>query len=170
MTDLQSKTPSAPDDANPLTKKASEEPKRLTQLRSRAEGLLSQPSRLKDTLSKIKQKESSRLNLSATDAKETIVLLSGLVRDFVDGRYRDIAPDTIIAALAALLYFLLPLDAIPDFILALGMIDDFAILAWVARHFREELDRYRDWQMSQPNLETESKSTQNPGANDQKPD
>jgi uncharacterized membrane protein YkvA (DUF1232 family) len=93
-----------------------------------------------------------------------------LVRDFVDGRYRDIAPDTIIAALAALLYFLLPLDAIPDFILALGMIDDFAILAWVARHFREELDRYRDWQMSQPNLETESKSTQDPGANDQKPD
>jgi hypothetical protein len=50
------------------------------------------------------------------------------------------------------------------------MIDDFAILAWVARHFREELDRYRDWQMSQPNLETESKSTQDPGANDQKPD
>ncbi|MGA1109543.1 MAG: DUF1232 domain-containing protein, partial [Pseudomonadales bacterium] len=117
MTDLQSKTPSAPDDANPLTKQASEEPKRLTQLRSRAEGLLSQPSRLKDTLSKIKQKESSRLNRSATDAKETIVLLSGLVRDFVDGRYRDIAADTIIAALAALLYFLLPLDAIPDFIL-----------------------------------------------------
>jgi len=167
MTDLKSKNPSAPNDSNRSPKQAGEEPKRLTQLRSRAEGLLTQPSRLEDTLTKIKRKESSRLNQTATEAKQTIVLLSGLVRDFVHGRYRDIAPDTIIAALAALLYFLLPLDAIPDFILALGMIDDFAILAWVARNFRGELDRYRDWQMSQQDIETESKATQALDANDQ---
>ena len=74
-----------------------------------------------------------------------LVLLIDLVRDFVKGRYRDISPNTVVAALAALLYFLMPFDAVPDFILSLGMIDDFAILAWVAKHFQQELAHYQSW-------------------------
>ena len=60
-------------------------------------------------------------------------------------------------ALAALLYFLMPFDAVPDFILSLGMIDDFAILAWVAKHFQQELAHYQSWrEREEPSSDTKS--------------
>ena len=148
--DPQSKSEPLPAHAQPAAQRTSEEPKRLTRLRARAKALLTSPGGINDTLKRVKDKEANRLNESAAKTRHTIRLLTQLVGDFVNGRYRDIAPDTIVAVLAALLYFLLPLDAIPDFILALGMIDDFAILTWVARNFQDELDRYRDWLAHQP--------------------
>ena len=83
------------------------------------------------------------------------------MRDFVKGRYRDISPTRSVVALAALLYFLMPFDAVPDFILSLGMIDDFAILAWVAKHFQQELTHYQSWREKEDSRPIRSQTTLN---------
>src|SRR4051794_30884156 len=44
-------------------------------------------------------------------------LLFALAKDYFNGTYKNISTKSIIAIVAALLYFLSPIDLIPDFIL-----------------------------------------------------
>lgn len=44
----------------------------------------------------------------------------------------------------ALLYFLIPTDATPDYIPLVGYIDDTAIVAAVIRRLAKEIDRYKE--------------------------
>ena len=50
---------------------------------------------------------------------------------------------------AALLYFLSPLDMIPDWLPGVGLLDDLAVLAWVVRHWQAELDAFKVWRDAQ---------------------
>jgi uncharacterized membrane protein YkvA (DUF1232 family) len=74
-----------------------------------------------------------------------IGLLLSMVRDYMKGRYRNIPFSSIAAAAAALLYFASPLDAIPDFIPALGYIDDAFIVALCLKMLRRDLAKYQRW-------------------------
>jgi len=55
----------------------------------------------------------------------------------------------LIAVVAGLLYFVAPLDAIPDWIPGFGFIDDLAVLGWVMRKWSGELEAFRAWRDSQ---------------------
>jgi len=50
---------------------------------------------------------------------------------------------------AGLMYFLSPIDAIPDFIPVFGMLDDIAVLAWVMKTLDGELSAFRAWRDAQ---------------------
>jgi uncharacterized membrane protein YkvA (DUF1232 family) len=52
--------------------------------------------------------------------------------------------------IAAILYFLLPLDSIPDFILGLGYLDDVTVITFVYRQLSNELEKYRTWRAGKP--------------------
>jgi uncharacterized membrane protein YkvA (DUF1232 family) len=45
--------------------------------------------------------------------------------------------------LAALLYFVIPFDATPDFVPFIGYVDDAAVLGFVIRRLSREIDRYK---------------------------
>ena len=47
------------------------------------------------------------------------------------------------------MYFLSPIDAIPDFIPMFGMLDDIAVLAWVMKTLDGELSAFRAWREAQ---------------------
>lgn len=69
-----------------------------------------------------------------------------LLLAYGEGRYRAIPAQSIVSVAAALLYFLNPLDLIPDALPALGLTDDFAILSWVIQHLNGELAAFRNWE------------------------
>ncbi len=52
---------------------------------------------------------------------------------------------------AGLLYFVSPLDAIPDWLLGVGFLDDIAVLGWVLKAVGDELNRFKDWRKSGTN-------------------
>ncbi len=52
----------------------------------------------------------------------------------------------ILLVVAALLYFLSPLDTIPDFLGAIGFTDDAAVVLFVLNAIKNEISHYRDWQ------------------------
>lgn len=66
------------------------------------------------------------------------------------GEYRAISKSTLVSVVAALLYFLSPLDALPDWIPGLGFIDDLAVMGWVMRKWSDELVAFRGWRDAQP--------------------
>jgi uncharacterized membrane protein YkvA (DUF1232 family) len=65
------------------------------------------------------------------------------------GRYPALPQGVMTAVAAALLYWLMPLDLIPDPILALGFIDDAAILGWVLKRLGDDLAAFRAWERAQ---------------------
>ncbi len=70
--------------------------------------------------------------------------LFAFVKDSVTGRYKP-ELTSLGLAIGALLYFLSPIDVIPDFITALGYLDDVAILGFAVHKLRDELVKYRTW-------------------------
>ncbi|MBM4145504.1 MAG: DUF1232 domain-containing protein [Nitrospira sp.] len=77
--------------------------------------------------------------------KYDLMSLIGLIKDWSTGSYTRVSKKTILLAFAALLYFLSPLDTIPDFLGAIGFADDAAVIIFVLNSIREEIDRYRQW-------------------------
>lgn len=59
--------------------------------------------------------------------------------------YTEIPVGTMASVVIALLYFLAPVDVIPDVIPGLGYIDDAAIIAACLVLIKTDLDDYRVW-------------------------
>lgn len=81
--------------------------------------------------------------------KETMFTFIRLVRNFITGRYREISRKSIIIGVATLLYLVMPIDLIPDFIPALGLMDDLSLMAWFLNAFQRELLKYKEWESQQ---------------------
>jgi uncharacterized membrane protein YkvA (DUF1232 family) len=47
---------------------------------------------------------------------------------------------------AAVVYFVMPVDAVPDILLGFGLLDDAAILGWTLRSLDGDLKRFRAWE------------------------
>ncbi len=77
--------------------------------------------------------------------KDDLRLLQALCLAYWRGEYRDISRKSMLTVVAGLMYFLSPLDAIPDFIPVFGMLDDIAVLAWVMKTLDDELSAFRAW-------------------------
>ena len=60
--------------------------------------------------------------------KDDVRLLQALCVAWWRGEYRAISPQALVAVVAGLLYFLSPIDAIPDWLPGLGFVDDLAVL------------------------------------------
>jgi uncharacterized membrane protein YkvA (DUF1232 family) len=84
------------------------------------------------------------------------MLLTSLLRDWVTGRYRTVPWGTLLTITGALVYFLMPLDAIPDPIVALGFVDDIAVISRTLKLTRNDLERYQQWRTEQENGRGES--------------
>jgi uncharacterized membrane protein YkvA (DUF1232 family) len=69
-----------------------------------------------------------------------------MVRSYVTGEYREIQSSTVISGLAVLLYVLIPIDLVPDFIPVLGFLDDLSLVSWFVGKFQGEIVRFRDWE------------------------
>jgi uncharacterized membrane protein YkvA (DUF1232 family) len=71
-----------------------------------------------------------------------IVLFSELIKAYVQGTYTKLPVITLVKITAALLYFVMPFDFIPDFLPVVGFADDLAIVVWVGKAIKEELDEF----------------------------
>ncbi|MCO6057786.1 DUF1232 domain-containing protein [Pseudomonas sp. MOB-449] len=81
--------------------------------------------------------------------KDDLRLLLSLANAWLRGEYRQINPKAFLAVVGALLYFVTPLDALPDWLVGMGFVDDLAVLAWVLKTWGGELDAFRAWRAAQ---------------------
>ena len=69
-----------------------------------------------------------------------------LVVAYSRGNYRAIPPDKLVLIVAGLVYVVSPLDLIPDFVPG-GFVDDAAVVVWIVKTVRDELDEFRAWEL-----------------------
>lgn len=81
--------------------------------------------------------------------REDVRLLQALCLAWWRGEYRAVSPKALVTIVAGLLYFVSPLDAIPDWLLGVGFLDDIAVLGWVLKTVGDELARFKAWRASQ---------------------
>src|SRR4051812_38923100 len=78
---------------------------------------------IKDALNKA---VSNKADLDGVWTK--LLLLFSVAKDYVNGDYTEIPKRSIVAILGGLIYFLSPIDVVPDFIPVLGFVDDVFVL------------------------------------------
>ena len=71
-------------------------------------------------------------------------MLLDLLRYTTTGHYKPSSANLEIV-LGAVIYFLLPLDLLPDFIPITGLLDDVSVIAWCYVAAKDELDRFSAW-------------------------
>jgi len=78
------------------------------------------------------------------DVRDTLKLFFGIVKDWIKGNYTRIPTGSLIVIFIALIYFVSPVDLIPDF-LPTGLIDDAFIISLVSKQVSNDLEKYRKW-------------------------
>jgi uncharacterized membrane protein YkvA (DUF1232 family) len=116
----------------------------------KAARMAGKPGRLLMLLSKLglKLKEVNWKDLKKEDAKEKFFVLGRLIKAYATGQYKAIPWKTFLIIVAAVIYFLNPLDFIPDLIPIAGLADDFAVLLWVYNAVSGEVEKFLSWERS----------------------
>ena len=139
-------SPDRPDDAPPESAPASGEHEMELPLhaRTRAARIAQSPDQLRAMVAEASEKAhdaggaASPLNSVLDDLKTMFELLRAVAR----GSYR-LRKETLILIAGAVLYFVIPIDFIPDFIPVAGFLDDAAVIAWVVKTCKTEIDLFR---------------------------
>lgn len=89
--------------------------------------------------------EKFKKNQKLKEFLDTLNIMQSLIKDYLNGTYREIPFYTVAAIVAALLYVLNPFDVIPDFIPVFGYVDDLAVLGACIALVRNDLNKYKTW-------------------------
>lgn len=80
---------------------------------------------------------------------EEVKLFVRMVRSYIKGQYPYLSPWTLLMVVFGLVYFVMPVDMIPDLLPAMGFTDDLAVLLMIFKRFSTDIDRFRQWEQSQ---------------------
>lgn len=77
---------------------------------------------------------------------DQIKLFLRMTKSIITLKYKEFPVESLVKVVAAIIYFVMLADLIPDFIPFLGFSDDALVIAWVYNSVREDLDAYEEWE------------------------
>ena len=95
----------------------------------------------RDAYAKLVQNEDA-LN----EVKHDIRTLTRYARAWARREYRAVPWRSLLYAVAGLIYFVNPIDLVPDALLGIGFVDDVAVIGFVAGALRKDLSTFRAWE------------------------
>lgn len=75
--------------------------------------------------------------------------LRRMLRAYKQGDYTQLPWRSVVLIIAALIYFVSPLDFIPDILPILGLTDDIAVILWVYNSIKSDIDLFKKWESQQ---------------------
>ena len=117
--------------------------KAMDEHRGEAEILLKDPDKMEIILQRL-EKKLKNIPLVG-DKLSCVPTLISLVRSYIKKEYTDIPLGTVISIVSALLYFLSPIDLIPDFLPGVGYLDDVAVIALCWKLVVSDIEEYLAW-------------------------
>ena len=109
----------------------------------KAEELLNDNDKMEEFLQKLEKKlETIPVAGSALSMLPTMV---SLIKSYIKKEYTEIPVGTIVAIISASIYFLSPVDLIPDVIPGVGYIDDAAVVAACLALVGSDIEEYKKW-------------------------
>jgi uncharacterized membrane protein YkvA (DUF1232 family) len=116
----------------------------------KAVGYAKSNKKMGDLLSKVRNK-TENLNNTENNASliENLSTLRRMLRAYRQGDYKEIPWQSLVLILASLLYFVSPIDFIPDLLPLVGFTDDIAVIFWVYNSIKSDIENFRQWESSQ---------------------
>ena len=117
---------------------------------SKAKKIINDDEKLKklieDVLKKLKEISSDK----KTSAKlnDSLRLFIRIINAYTSKQYTYVPWKTICLIVAGLIYFIYPVDLIPDFIPVSGLIDDIALITWIYESIQDDIDNFLEWEKS----------------------
>lgn len=80
--------------------------------------------------------------------KLQLFTIGRLAKAYALGHYREVPWKTMMIVLGAVIYFVNPLDLLPDLVPVAGLTDDFGVLVWVYNSLGNEIQKFQTWESS----------------------
>jgi len=112
----------------------------------KAEGIAKNPELLNELIHKADKKAAEKGRSVLGEAWDSLATYFRMLRAYARGDYRVIPWKTLVAIVGAMVYFVMPLDFIPDFIFGFGFTDDVALILWTVKSIKGDIDNYTQWE------------------------
>ena len=110
----------------------------------KAKEYMDDPEKLKGLLNEASTKANTNKRI-LTNVWEELMTLFRLIKTWLQGKYK--APTiSILLAIAAIIYFVSPIDLIPDWIPLAGFLDDAVIISFVVASIKNDITDFKSWE------------------------
>lgn len=116
----------------------------IEEIRLKAESIYEDPNGLRDLIESAKKyiEESEIVSKVMDDLKLSVMLLT----DWIDGSYREISKEAILAAIVGILFIIDPFNfKVASKVNSLG---NLLVLGYLLKVIKDELEKYRSWKGS----------------------
>lgn len=111
---------------------------------SKAKEYMEDKEKADDLLKKAMGKAKDKKN-ALGEVWEKLQLLFEIFHAWIKGEYKEIPKGSIIMIIATIIYFVSPVDLVPDFIAGLGFFDDAAVIGFAIKQISDDLEKFKLW-------------------------
>jgi uncharacterized membrane protein YkvA (DUF1232 family) len=116
----------------------------------KATGVATNPGQISNLIGSVKEKMS---NMDGTKKQvseffEKVKTMLRMLRAYISGDYRQIPWKSLLMIIGSLIYFLMPIDLIPDFIPITGFADDISIIFLVFNSINEDINAFLEYEQT----------------------
>jgi len=97
---------------------------------------------LKKALNKIQEQGKGPI---IDQIRNKLLIFGGLIKSYATGEYRDIELKNLVIILGSMIYFISPIDFIPDILPMVGFADEIALLTFAYNSVASEIEKYELW-------------------------
>ncbi len=127
-----------------------QENKFFERAKTRASNILGDKQKLNEVLnaSKARLSEVNLENSKLSKLGHNLRVFLKMIQAFAKGEYTEAPWKSMVAIVAGIIYFLMPIDLIPDFIPFTGFIDDFTVIMLISNAFQQDIEQFKIWDSS----------------------
>jgi uncharacterized membrane protein YkvA (DUF1232 family) len=81
-----------------------------------------------------------------------IQLLVQLMKAWLSGEYTRVPYRSLVVIVASILYFVSPVDMIPDFLFGMGLLDDAVVITFALKQIEKDVDEFKKWKEERRNI------------------
>ena len=104
------------------------------------------PDKLYGLVEKAREKAQDKKSGPIGDVWDALMKFFRLLIAYAKGEYREIPWKSLITIIGTVIYFLMPTDFIPDFLLGIGLIDDAVLIGWAVKSIAKDMEHFSKWE------------------------
>ncbi|MFY0607459.1 MAG: DUF1232 domain-containing protein [Cyclobacteriaceae bacterium] len=122
--------------------------KRIDKILAKAKTTVTQNERVKTLLSEVRDRIDSLSQNSEERSSfvNQVLIVVRMIKAHYNKEYTAFSATTILSLVFSMVYFITPIDLIPDFIPALGLTDDISLFYFIFKNLAEDISAFKDWE------------------------
>ena len=128
--------------------------KRVLKIFRQAKRMLNEQSQVKELIWQVSQKlkKINGSNKQINELMEHVQLFLRMIKKSLAGEYSAFSHKTLFSLVFGLLYFVTPMDVVPDFIPLLGFSDDLSIVYFIIKNFKSDIEDFKGWELNRESV------------------